>query len=141
MMFHMMFFPFGTLLSLIVPFVFIFFGVRILRRIFFSSSRDVDTSYRSQRRNYPYDELEENYYSVRRIPNVSHAQIFQLAKKLRGRITLSDIVIETGMSLHEAERVIESIVDGTHVSMEVNEHGRVVYEFPEIIERFDNESK
>ena len=69
------------------------------------------------------------------------ARIFKLAYKLKGRVTLSDIVVETGMTLHDAQQVVESMVDNAHVRMEVDETiGTVTYEFPEIIRRFETES-
>jgi hypothetical protein len=72
------------------------------------------------------------------------SKIFQIAYKMKGRLTLSDIVLETGLGLKEAEQIIEQMVDGTHVRMEVEEDGIIVYEFPEIIARFkkdDNETE
>ena len=56
---------------------------------------------------------------------------------MKGRLTLSDIVIATNLNLKDAEQVIESMVDGIHVTMEVKDNGRVVYEFPEIIARYE----
>ncbi|MFQ3621435.1 MAG: hypothetical protein SNJ78_10900 [Spirochaetales bacterium] len=63
------------------------------------------------------------------------ARIFRLAQRLGGRVTLSDIVIETGMDPKQAEKFIESLVDGVRVRMEVDEKGIVYYEFPEILAR------
>jgi hypothetical protein len=69
------------------------------------------------------------------------ARIFKLAYKLKGTVTLSDIVVETGMTLHDAQQVVESMVDNAHVRMEVDDQlGTVTYEFPEIIRRFETES-
>lgn len=65
------------------------------------------------------------------------SQIFRLAYKMKGRITLSDIVLELGIGLKEAEQIIEQMTDGIHIRMEVREDGLVVYEFPEIIARFE----
>ena len=67
------------------------------------------------------------------------AQLFKLAYRLKGRVTLSDIVIETGLSLTEAEALVEGMVDNSHVRMEVDDRGMVVYEFPEILRRFEEE--
>ncbi|MBN2553809.1 MAG: hypothetical protein JXB06_13610, partial [Spirochaetales bacterium] len=64
--------------------------------------------------------------------------IFRAAYKHEGRLTVSDIVLETDLGLKEAEEVINGMVDGTHVRMEVEDSGLVVYEFPEIISRFEN---
>ncbi len=64
-------------------------------------------------------------------------QIFKLAYRQKGRITVSDIIAETGLSGDEAEEVIQGMVDNTRVRMEIRESGVVVYEFPEIISRFE----
>ena len=134
-MFHF-FSPFGSLLSLFVPFLLIYLGIRFIRRIFFSASRDFDSIDRFRRREIPFDDIDARTEYPPQRPRVSQSEIFQLARKLKGRITLSDIVIETGVSLQEAETIIEAMIDGSHVTMEVKDSGRVVYEFPEIIDRF-----
>ena len=43
------------------------------------------------------------------------------------------------MSIREAEEAINRMVDGLLVRMEVEDRGMVIYEFPEIISRFENE--
>lgn len=58
--------------------------------------------------------------------------IFRLAKENGGQITLSEIVIETGASLKEADQFMKSITDGIHITMEVTERGTVIYDFPEL---------
>ncbi len=70
-----------------------------------------------------------------RKPKNIEGVIFNLAYSLKGKITLSDIIIETGLSMKEAEGTINQMVDGIRVSMEVDDQGLVVYEFPEIIAR------
>jgi hypothetical protein len=66
-------------------------------------------------------------------------RIFRIAFKHAGRLTISDIVLETDLGVQEAEKVINGMVDGTHVRMEVEDNGLVVYEFPEIISRLEKE--
>ncbi|MFW5711871.1 MAG: hypothetical protein ACOCZA_07975 [Spirochaetota bacterium] len=61
--------------------------------------------------------------------------IYKLAYRLQGRITVSDIVVETGMEAKAAEDLIQSMVDNQRVRMEVDGDGMLVYEFPEIIAR------
>jgi len=61
--------------------------------------------------------------------------IYKLAYRLQGRITVSDIVVETGMDAKAAEELIQSMVDNQRVRMEVDSDGMLVYEFPEIIAR------
>lgn len=65
------------------------------------------------------------------------AQVFQLANRLRGRVTISDVVIEIGIGVQEAEELMQRLVDNTRVCMEVDERGLVTYEFPEIITRYE----
>jgi hypothetical protein len=71
-------------------------------------------------------------------PPMREGEIFRLADEMKGRLTLSDVVIATNLNLKEAERVIDSMVDGMHVTMEVSDNGRVVYEFPEIIAKYED---
>lgn len=71
----------------------------------------------------------------------SRVRIYKLAYKLGGRLTVSDIVIETGMEVEAAEKLIQSMVDQQRIRMEVMDDGLVVYEFPEILARFRNERK
>lgn len=66
---------------------------------------------------------------------LTEKQIFALAYKKGGTLTLSEIVLETGFSLKEAEEYMKKITDGVHITMEVTERGTLVYEFPELIER------
>src|SRR6056297_3332857 len=63
-------------------------------------------------------------------------RIYKLAYKLGGILTVSDIVIDTGMEVDEAEKLILSMVDQQRIRMEVRDDGLVEYEFPEIISRF-----
>jgi len=94
------------------------------------------------------DEIPHNEYPPDRVDRSAEKKgknlesaVFQLAYKLKGRITLSDIVLETGLGLKEAESFIEKMIDGTHVTMEVTDSGIVQYEFPEIIARFNEDNQ
>jgi len=127
-MIHFGFFPFGFLFPLII-FVIV---TRIASRYFRTSTR---------RR-----ELDEEYFGdrVRAVGPPSRgrseeARIFKLAYRLRGRLTISDIVVETGLGVREAEELVEGMVDNNHVRMEVDDRGMVTYEFPEIMRRFESE--
>ena len=64
------------------------------------------------------------------------ARVFRLANKRRGRIMVSDAVIELGLSIHQAEELLNSLVDGQRVRTQLSPNGLVVYEFPEILSRF-----
>ena len=121
-----MFFFFWGPLFLLFPIFFIF----IVFRLFFPR---IGRSHRGHNPFLPVSFPEDNEV------NSDAAAIYRLAHKLRGRITLSDIVIETGMDPREAERIIESMIDGVRVRMEVDEKGIVYYEFPEILARLKGE--
>ena len=83
---------------------------------------------------------EDTFGTITRYPSAPkvarEGEIFRLADKMKGCITLSDIVISTDLNMKDAELAIESMVDGVHVTMEVDDNGRVTYEFPEIIARY-----
>lgn len=125
------FFPFSFLLPLIV---------------FFVLSRVASGFFRSVRRGRIDDDFFDERLRERGPRSIEarrgasqEARIFKLAYRLKGRLTVSDIVVETGLGVHEAEELVESMVDNNHVRMEVDERGMVTYEFPEIIRRFESE--
>ncbi|MFW5742393.1 MAG: hypothetical protein ACOC2D_03885 [Spirochaetota bacterium] len=128
------FFPFGF----IFPLIFFVIIARVASGFFRSSRRRHTLSYDD-------DYLEERVRSIEQRANGAvgsndEARIFKLAYRLKGRITVSDVVVETGLGVHEAEGLVQSMVDGSHVRMEVDDRGIVTYEFPEIIRRFENDS-
>lgn len=140
-MFHFFWAPFGSILGIIFPIFFFIVVFRVLRGIFHSSTRDIESKIRKERISPHYD----GFNTVASYPpsprkDGYEAKIFKLAQQMKGRLTLSDIVIATNLSLKEAEQIIDAIVDGVHVSIEVNDKGHVVYEFPEIIARFEDEA-
>jgi hypothetical protein len=130
------FFPFGFLFPLIL-FVII---ARVASGFFRGVTR--------RQRIADYDGFDERVRSIeqtypRAVPGhgqTDEARIFKLAFRLKGRLTVSDIVVETGLGVREAEQLIESMVDNAHVRMEVDDRGLVTYEFPEIIRRFEGDS-
>ncbi len=71
---------------------------------------------------------------ARRDPQLARLEssIFRLAARRGGRLTLSDVVIETGMGLKEAEGFMDRLANGTHVRLEVSQRGTIYYDFPEI---------
>jgi len=58
--------------------------------------------------------------------------VFRLAQKKEGFLTVSDVVIATGLSAPEAESLLEHMVDGLRVHMNVSDSGKVFYEFAEL---------
>jgi hypothetical protein len=130
--------PTFGILGFVFPLLFFFLIFRIVRSFFRSSHRNIESRMRELR----FPERETEYDTINRYPPlappVRESEIFKLADEMKGRITLSDVVIATNLNLKEAERLIESMVDGTHVTMEVSDNGRVIYEFPEIIAKYEN---
>ncbi len=111
--------PIGFLIAVLLLFLLVRFGTRLLNG-YFGEGRRYDRDPRGGPRAVSLE-----------------VRIFRLAYKLRGRITVSDIVLETGLSMAEAEETINRMVDGIRVRMEVQDRGMVVYEFPEIIRRLE----
>lgn len=132
MMFY--FFPFG-----LIPLLFIVVAARIGSRIYRDYIRDRDNQGRPDGADLN-TRLRNGIQGLRMRGSMSiEARIFRLAHKMKGRLTLSDIVIETGLDLKNAEEVINSMVDSVRVRMEIDDRGLVVYDFPEIIARFERD--
>ncbi|MFP4363453.1 MAG: hypothetical protein ACLFR1_06245 [Spirochaetia bacterium] len=126
------FFPFGFL----IPIIFIGLGIRIASKVIRTLTNELDGDAQEFPRKHYRAAGFDTFSQGMGAAKPRQARIFKLADKMKGRITLSDIVLETGLDMDEAEKLIESMVDGSHVTMEVNENGMLVYEFPEIIERY-----
>lgn len=115
-------------------------GIKIIRHIYHSSTRKFGEDY-----DYYNNYILKDHSASDRSPLSStsystgewESRIFKIANKFKGRLTLSDVVLETSLGIKDAEQVIEQMVDGIHVRMEVRDDGIVVYEFPEIIARFE----
>jgi len=125
------FFPFGILIPFVLIFVALRFGGRLFQDLFRGRLDSQGRWIPGTGGGNPLDLL--------RAPRGQslEARIFRAAYKQRGRLTVSDVVIETGLGIKEAEELINGMVDNLRVRMEVDERGLVVYEFPEIIDRFE----
>jgi len=127
------FFPFGILIPALFIFLIFRFGMRFFNDLFNNQNR-----LNARDRWQIYDATRFGSTAS----NQSHGvegRIFRAAYKRKGRLTISDIVLETDLSMREAEEAINRMVDGLHVKMEVEDSGMVIYEFPEIMSRFENE--
>lgn len=113
-MMHGFVFPFGFF-WIVIPAIAIWLAIPAIRRLRRSDERTIDTG----RGGKP---LEANLEPA----------VYRLAKQLKGRVTVSDVVVETGLSAAESETLLQGLVDGTHCRMEVTEQGSVIYEFPEL---------
>ena len=106
------------LLWLIVPVLLIIVAVPVTRRLFRSTPR----------------ELKESESEQAPPAGQKEAAIYRLAKSRQGRITVSDVVVETGMSAAQAEETLQGMLDGMRVRVEVTDNGTMLYEFPELME-------
>ena len=120
------FFPFGFLLFLVVAFS--LSRGRFLQR----RQRGEGVEERPEAEGRPHRWLLLRPPARREDPE---ARVFRLAYKRKGRITVSDAVIDLGLSIRQAEELLNGLVDGLRVRMEVTPNGLVVYEFPEILSR------
>jgi len=64
--------------------------------------------------------------------NSIQREIFKLARTEGGSITVSDVVLVTGLSIAEAEKALNDIADGFRVRMDVTDSGIVRYVFTEL---------
>ena len=64
-----------------------------------------------------------------------HSKIMRLAFDQGGEVTVTDVVMATGLSIKKAEEELNDLVDGLRIKMEVRDSGIIVYEFPEIMKR------
>jgi hypothetical protein len=132
----MFFFPFGFL----IPALFIFLAIRFGMRLFHDAMRRHERlkdgrGGQGLGRSW-LDGTLGPFYGGRL--QTMEARVFRAAYKMKGRLTVSDIVLETGLTVSESEELANSMVDGMRVRMEVNDDGLVFYEFPEIIARFED---
>ncbi len=124
-MMHMgqMFPGFGMLfgwLWLLIPLVAIFFGWRLLRAL-------------TTRRQRGYEKFAPDNMKGR--DSSIQNQILKLAFNNRGVLTVTDVVMGTGLSIKDAEEALNGMVDGYRVNMQVKDTGIIVYEFIEIMNR------
>ncbi|MFW5800139.1 MAG: NINE protein [Spirochaetota bacterium] len=59
--------------------------------------------------------------------------ILNLAKKNNGRLTVTQVAMETDLSLEKAEEHLQNMVKSGYVQLSISDNGVMVYEFLEII--------
>jgi len=59
-------------------------------------------------------------------------EIFKLASTEGGSISVSDVVLATGLTIAEAEKSLNDITDGFRIRMDVTDSGIVRYVFTEL---------
>lgn len=67
--------------------------------------------------------------------DTSEARLYRLAAANGGTLTVSDVVVDLGIPVSEAQLLLESMVDDRYVRMSVSEHGAPLFEFPELMIR------
>lgn len=116
-------------LALLFPFFFVIIIMRLGTSLLFDQGR--------QRGSFdPRRALFPEYYEKLGSTD-SQSLVFQTAHKLGGSLTVSDVVIELGIGIEEAERVLGAMVDNSRVRVDVSEHGLLVYDFPEVRARLE----
>jgi hypothetical protein len=124
----------------LLPMMFIFLALRVGTSLFRSMNRRDDSDFPRWEGD---DRFLGGYGGYRHLgmgQGNLEARVFKLANRRKGRITVSDVVIETGLGVHEAEELLQSMVDNVRVTMEVTDDGMVLYEFPEILKRFEDDA-
>jgi hypothetical protein len=59
--------------------------------------------------------------------------VIHLARQHQGRINVTLVSAALGLDFKEAEALLDSMVDGQRVDMDVDGEGRVTYVFPELL--------
>lgn len=62
----------------------------------------------------------------------TEAQVYRLAARQSGKVSVSDLVIELSCSVHEAEELLHNMTDNIRVRMDVQGNGVVTYNFVEL---------
>ena len=106
----------------LLPFLFVTGGASLLDR----ANRQIASARRQADRHRPIEGP--------RLETVEPT-IYRLAKRLDGRLTVSDVVVETGLSARNAEQLLQSMTDSIRVRMDVDDRGIVTYEFTELADR------
>jgi TM2 domain-containing membrane protein YozV len=61
-------------------------------------------------------------------------QILNLAQEKNGRITATDVAMNTELTIEEADKLLKKLAESSYVSMEVSDKGVIYYEFVELID-------
>lgn len=139
--------PFGflsLLLPVVLMYAFLRIGTTIFRRIQDESEEDRPRLRGRGGGVHRYAADEEVEATERRAPFAMQnpfgrrsldSRVFRLAHRNGGRVTVSQVVMETGMTLEQTEAYLDQLCDGVRVRMEVSDGGLVTYEFPELTDR------
>ena len=129
-----MFFWFGFPFLFLIPLFLVAIAVRAGSHFF--RSWEWQERHRVAGRGREGEDLLADIYGRPRSGRSPEARVFQLARKLGGHLTVSDVVIDLGLDVKDAEELLQGLVDNVRVVMEIDDHGRMIFEFPEIIDRY-----
>ena len=76
--------------------------------------------------------LNRKQQSIPKRREAAASELFRLAKRHRGFLTVSDVVSEMGLDPKDAEQLLQGLTDGQRVDMRVDNDGVVHYVFPEL---------
>jgi YHS domain-containing protein len=82
--------------------------------------------HRLRRRQVGSDQFPQNT----RNESVPEAAIYRVAQKHGGRLTVSELIIDTGLPSEEVEKLLQAMSDGTHVRMDVSRTESCGMNFP-----------
>jgi hypothetical protein len=60
-------------------------------------------------------------------------QVLALARAHQARLSVTLVASHLGLELREAEELLDSMVDGRRVDLQIDDQGRVSYVFPELL--------
>ena len=60
-------------------------------------------------------------------------RIVRLAQERGGRLTVTEGAVGTGLTVEEAEGILQRLAEGGYVEIEVTDSGMMVYRFPEVL--------
>uniref|UniRef100_A0A7C3E7P7 NINE protein n=1 Tax=Gracilinema caldarium TaxID=215591 RepID=A0A7C3E7P7_9SPIR len=60
--------------------------------------------------------------------------VLRLAKQNKGIVTASELALESGVSIDEAKKALEKLVDQGYAELRVRKTGTLVYTFPEFMD-------
>jgi TM2 domain-containing membrane protein YozV len=80
----------------------------------------------------PYGSSDQTIYKAPSKPESKEKIVIKLAYKLDGRVTVSDVVANSDLSLDEAEKTLKELASKGYAGMHVTDSGLIVYEFEEV---------
>lgn len=117
-------FAFGSLIPILLLVAAAYVGWRL-----FSHRNGYDST------NGPFEADGQNRSNSRSAPQIeapSAADLYRLAQRHGGTLTVSNVVVELGVDPAVAEQSLQACSDEIRVRMDVQDDGRVIYHFLEL---------